>query len=659
MPYTNTIVTTSTGGTWNGTSISYNSISLIDGIPHSAQLEVERVFTVPRTTGNYSTIEDFLNNPATTQKDKQQVFIIPASRITFNETSKTITAIDLPNSGASVYDFNPDGDGLANVPVPGIVGGAVGIGDIIKIRRKTVSNQTLVEWSAGSKLTSAQLNLEVKQLIYLIQELIDKTTTEVNVSNTAIGTIPNYSITPTKLSAGGPTWTSGGNVGIGTASPNVRLHVHESVSATGAIQLTTTGTGSGATDGLALGVTSSISSVWNYENTPLVFGTNGAERMRIEAAGNLILGNVNAAGDTTRNIDIYNYTNGTSAASILRLITNNTSGAASSIGQIVKYQNSGAFAIQNTDLGAAAHIRFDLGNSEIMRLTSSNRLGLGTDNPSTKLQIAVPSTGTTLTGSNRYGGIHLTQSLTQDEFTGITTSATSNGTQGGILFQGSGAYGTKIHFLTTTDFATGMQNRMTLDAAGKLGIGTGGPSYTLDVVGTGRFSNSTNNTKLLIEGYGNSLAYGIQFTPANDTSTFPCRFHNAAGTLVGSIQTTASTATFNGNASTATKLATPRAINGVNFDGSADITISQSYASGTTIPIGGIIMLTNTSSGTTNLLSTTTITQANITSAGNGVYNYAASGGNVSAGTYTVIGQSVAFYSGALYTKIALVQRTS
>ena len=206
MPYTNTIVTTSTGGTWDsGTGLSYSTITLIDGIPHSAQLEVERVFTVPRSTGDYATIEDFLNNEATTQKDKQQVFVIPASRITFNETSKTITAIDLPSTG-NTYDFNPDGAGLANVPVPAIVSGT----SVLKVRRKTVSNETLVTWSAGSKLTSAQLNLEVKQLIYLIQELIDKTTTEVNVSNTTIGTVTNYSITPIKLSAGGPTWTSGG-----------------------------------------------------------------------------------------------------------------------------------------------------------------------------------------------------------------------------------------------------------------------------------------------------------------------------------------------------------------------------------------------------------------------------------------------------------------
>jgi hypothetical protein len=492
MPYTNTIVTTSTGGTWNGTSISYNSISLIDGIPHSAQLEVERVFITPRDTTNYSTIEDFLNNPATTQKDKQQVFIIPASRITFNETSKTITAIDLPNSGATVYDFNPDGDGLADVPVPGIVGGVVGTGDIIKIRRKTVSNQTLVEWSAGSKLTSAQLNLEVKQLIYLIQELIDKTTTEVNVSNTAIGTIPNYSITPTKLSAGGPTWNSSSSLGIGIA-PTSRMLTIASPNTSASIQLFNSSTGTGTSDGALIQMSTANLSITNLESGILTLGTNNAGRLSISSDGNISIGATSAAGNTTRYLDIYNYAAGAAASSAMRLITYDATGnlASSAIGQLVKYQ-TGSFLIQNTDTNAAAHIRFDLGNSEIMRLTSSNRLGLGTDNPSTKLQIAVPSTGTTLTGTSRYGGIHLTQNLTQDEFTGITTSATSSGTQGGILFQGSGTYGTKMHFLTTDAFVNGMQNRMTLNHLGNLGIGGESTGTKLEVITTGTGTNGIN-----------------------------------------------------------------------------------------------------------------------------------------------------------------------
>lgn len=282
MPYTNTIVTTSTSGTWNGTSLSYSTISLIDGIPHSAQLEVERVFTVPRSTGTYATIEDFLNNSATTQKDKQQVFIIPASRITFNETSKTITAIDLPSTG-NTYDYDPDGVGLANVPVP-----AIAVGDTLKVRRKTVSNQSLVEWTAGSKLTSSQLNLEVKQLLYLIQELVDKTTTEVTLSNTAIGTIPNYSIVPTKLSAGSPIWNSSSFVGIGMTPTTRTLSVYQAAYPT--IQIVNSTTGSLAGDGGIIYMSGNDMLITNQESANLKLETNNTTRLTISSSGDVGIG---------------------------------------------------------------------------------------------------------------------------------------------------------------------------------------------------------------------------------------------------------------------------------------------------------------------------------------------------------------------------------
>lgn len=446
MPYTNTTVTTSVSGTWNGTSISYSTIELIDGIPHSAQIEVERIFTIDRS-GN--PITDFLNNSATTEKDKREVFVIPVSRITFNETNKTITAIDLPSTG-NTYDFNPEGVGVSDVPVP-----AINSGNTLKIRRKTVSNQPLVTWSAGTKLTSNQLNLETTQLLHLVQEVIDKITTETTVTNTTIGSVPDSSITPAKLSGGSPYWTLGGNVGIGTSSPSNRLHVHESVSSLGVIQLTTTSTGTTSTDGLALGISSTATSLWNYENLPLVLGTNaterlritssgdvgigtatpqaplqvagaiiygtvaspsslqsdgssnsvinawsghvfqtgGNERMRIEAGGNVIIGNVTAAGNTTRNLDIYNHATGASASSAIRLITHNTTGSPSSIGQLVKYQ-TGGFVIQNTDTNAAANMSFFVGSSERMRIDSSGDVNITSTTAST----------TTTTGALKVSG---------------------------------------------------------------------------------------------------------------------------------------------------------------------------------------------------------------------------------------------------------------
>jgi len=503
MPYTNTIVTTSTSGTWNGTSISYSTISLIDGIPHSAQLEVERIFTTPRDTTNYSTIEDFLNNAATTQKDKQQVFIIPASRITFNETSKTITAIDLPNSGATVYDFDPDGTGLANVPVPGIVSGT----DTIKIRRKTVSNQTLVEWSAGSKLTSAQLNLEVKQLIYLIQELIDKTTTEVTVSNTSIGTIPNYSITPTKLSAGGPTWNSSSSLGIGIA-PTSRMLTIASPNTSATIQIFNSSTGTGTSDGSLIQLSSNNLNITNLESGSLTLGTDNKSRLFIDSNGDTSIGSVYPAGNASRNLDIYNLSTGASAASAIRLITIDcNAGVNNSIGQLVKYQ-TGSLVLSNTDTNANANMRFFVGNSERLRIDSAGRVGIGAASAGVKLTVTTTGTGSdgiqVINSDNTaYGSLHA-----QGTTGGITSWANGFVIEGVPASTGNTILSSYTGALT---FQTARLERMRIDSAGRVGIGTNNPDVKLHVVGGGGVIaklQATNVTQSMgYIGTGDDIAY--------------------------------------------------------------------------------------------------------------------------------------------------------
>jgi hypothetical protein len=382
-------------------------------------------------------------------------------------------------------------------------------------------------------------------------------------------------------------------VGIGIANPSTKLHVSGASSTLEQIYLANSSSTSyfasmvaGSTGVPGSGVPAN--SVWlegvpassgntylssYYNNLAFATGSSRAERMRIENNGNLILGNVNAAGDIGRALDIYNHATGASAASLIRLITHDagTIPAPSSIGQIVKYQ-TGGFVMQNTDINAAAHIRFDVGSSERMRISSSgalihgatttgsvgavslvpggsspfinklvfgtddsgykfaiasqnganaavNRLvicdaqnagnvGIGTDSPLTKLQINVPSTGTTLTGTSRYGGIHLSQNNTNDEFVGITAAINNNGTQGGILFQSSGGYGTKMRFLTTDNFGTGMQIRMTLDHSGNFGIGTTNPSTKLAVNGTTSISGVT--TLSSTEGSTNTTSGALQ-----------------------------------------------------------------------------------------------------------------------------------------------------
>jgi|GEM_PF-2121965 len=84
-----------------------------------------------------------------------------------------------------------------------------------------------------------------------------------------------------------------GNVGIGTSSPTAQLHVHD---ASGTINgsrlmLTQTTTGTTIFDGAALICTApNRTYLWNYENGPSIFGTNNAERLRIDSTGRVGIG---------------------------------------------------------------------------------------------------------------------------------------------------------------------------------------------------------------------------------------------------------------------------------------------------------------------------------------------------------------------------------
>ena len=85
---------------------------------------------------------------------------------------------------------------------------------------------------------------------------------------------------------------SSGNVSIGTTAANAVLNVYGGASAT-LYQNSNTGTASG--DGFFVGNWGGLSaSVWQYENDIINFGTNNAERMRIDNSGRLMLGRTTA-----------------------------------------------------------------------------------------------------------------------------------------------------------------------------------------------------------------------------------------------------------------------------------------------------------------------------------------------------------------------------
>ena len=89
--------------------------------------------------------------------------------------------------------------------------------------------------------------------------------------------------------------TSGGKIGFNNSSPQYQLHVKSnSTSASQRIDLHMTNDTTGHTsgDGCQFGYQNTAGAyIWNFENTPIYFGTNNNERVRIHADGTFAVKN--------------------------------------------------------------------------------------------------------------------------------------------------------------------------------------------------------------------------------------------------------------------------------------------------------------------------------------------------------------------------------
>jgi hypothetical protein len=102
------------------------------------------------------------------------------------------------------------------------------------------------------------------------------------------------------------TLDASGNFGVGNTNPTGGLASGQpgivvGGSATGTqVKLFTSNTGTTSSDGFLLSVDASSNSyLWNYENAALIFGTNNAERARIDSSGSLLVGKIAVENNTT------------------------------------------------------------------------------------------------------------------------------------------------------------------------------------------------------------------------------------------------------------------------------------------------------------------------------------------------------------------------
>jgi hypothetical protein len=229
----------------------------------------------------------------------------------------------------------------------------------------------------------------------------------------------------------------------------------------------------------------------------VAFSTNGGERLRITAVGNVGIGTTTPQTGLNLYDTVANATVGGEDKSILRL-TNNYAGAFGSGGEIqfgldvsaanrkalsaIKgtYSNFGAsnyggslnFYTQNTD---------GLGLINRMSIKHDGDVGIGTTNPLTDLHIV----GLSPANVPALGNVG----------TSLSLGAQTYGTQFGTLSNGRGYIQQGRTDGTATAYDLLLQ-----PVGGSVGIGTTTPTYKLDVDGTGRFNDTVTALDFIQDG---------------------------------------------------------------------------------------------------------------------------------------------------------------
>jgi len=396
----------------------------------------------------------------------------------------------------------------------------------------------------------------------------------------------------TKIYAGGAERMridSSGNVGIGTSSSSNRLHVQTSSS--GATPFSTSPlvierndvnlismlSANDTDQGILFGdvADNDIGGLFYLHlSNAMTFRTNTAERMRIDASGNVGIGTNSPVGNmqivTATAGSVLNVNHNTGGtypkASGIGLGATSTSLSVSSDGSTVSFTGGAGLYAENTAAsGNPTNLVFWTNATgspaERMRIDSSGNVGIGTSSPITGLE-CINSNGQITGRSSKAANTNTSLRLMGGAYTGNTATAILlDGISGEnrLNFGGGTALGepaTSIAFHTGTAGSTGLgTERLRIDSSGNVGIGTSSPATLLHVNSSTatsqvRLTNSTGTSGFDLQ-TSNNAAYvynrnnGPIIFGTNDTEQ--ARVDATGNLLVGKTSVSGATAGFEAN----------------------------------------------------------------------------------------------------------------
>ncbi|MFY7886165.1 MAG: hypothetical protein ACOVOV_15100, partial [Dolichospermum sp.] len=316
---------------------------------------------------------------------------------------------------------------------------------------------------------------------------------------------------------------SSGNIGINTNAPVGRLHVHHSSDTDSRIVVTnsTTGNGSvGAEKGFHVVEQGNNTYLFNYQNGPIIFGTNGTENggFRLNAGGNVGLGNTN----NTYKLEVTGTTKldgtllTTGAATFSGSVTATSESTVFKEGFIVKATTTSAGGSQPayTYYTAAGSKRWSTflnvgddkfhiagsANTELFTIQQNGNVGIGVTDVKENFEVAANWGNLRLYGR---GGIRL-NNLSNNLYYNGSAWVRDNASYGAqsITFDTNGA----IIFENSSATSGDATEKMRITSGGNVGIGTPSPASLLSILR----GSSGDNMELIgsgASGYSDILFY--------------------------------------------------------------------------------------------------------------------------------------------------------